>query len=278
MSDSRSARALKALVRPEIIIRAILKKFPIGSFSFRLAFDAFERPWYARGIYEAAKLASLLQETDISVIEFGVAGGEGLVAMENLAIRIESLFKVRIDVFGFDTGEGLPAHSDYRDLPYVWRKSFYKMNVPAVQTRLRRARLILGDVKDTVPNFLKLDDFAPIAFVAFDLDYYSSTREAFRIFEAADKHCLPRVLCYFDDITSADQQYFCEDVGELLAIQEFNAHATRNHRIRPIHGWKQSLPLESGWADSMWAYHRFDHSRYNEYIGRRHDPRVPDRT
>jgi len=111
--------------------------------------------------------------------------------MENLAIRIESLFKVRIAVFGFDTGEGLPAHSDYRDLPYVWRKSFYKMNVPAVQTRLRRARLILGDVKDTVPNFLKLGDFAPIAFVAFDLDYYSSAREAFRIFEAADKHCLP---------------------------------------------------------------------------------------
>jgi hypothetical protein len=54
----RSAKMLKALVCPEIPIRTFLRRFPLGSFSFRLAFEAMERPWYALGIYEAARLAA----------------------------------------------------------------------------------------------------------------------------------------------------------------------------------------------------------------------------
>lgn len=261
------ARALKALVRPEILVRAFLKRFPVGSFDFRLAFGAIERPWYAHGMYAAAGLAVRLGEPAVSVIEFGVAKGDGLVAMENLADQIESLVKVRIHIIGFDNGEGLPAHLDYRDLPFTWRQGFYKMDVETVRGRLRRAKLILGDVRETVPRFLQAADFPPIGFISFDLDYYSSTRPTLRLFDGDDSLYLPRILCYFDDILSEDQHYSCEDIGELLAIREFNEQATRNHRIRPIYGWKGSLLLEPEWAEAMWAYHRFDHHRYNEYIG-----------
>ena len=271
MTIPRTARVLKALVRPEILVRAFLKHAPVGSLEFRLAFDAFERPSYAHGIYHAARLGRLLGHRAISVIEFGVAGGGGLVAMEDLAAAVGSRLDVRVDVYGFDTGQGLPEHSDYRDLPYIWRKGGYKMDVEAVRGRLRKAELILGDVRETVARFLDRPKVAPIGFISFDLDYYSSTVGALKIFDGPDAGYLPRILCHFDDIMSGDQQYLCEDVGELLAIREFNDAAARHHRIRPIYGWQNSLLLEPGWAKSMWAYHRFDHDRYDTFIGRGHD-------
>src|ERR1035438_5588910 len=201
----RNAFAIKALVRPEILIRAFLKRFPLGSFEFRMAFDAFERPWYAYGIYEAARLARRLQLNGITVIEFGVAGGNGLVAMENLAAEIRKALQVEINVVGFDSGEGLPTHGDYRDLPYVWKRGLYKMDVDTVRKRLPTARLVLGDVTRTVPEFLAAGFFPPIGFIAFDLDYYTSTRSALQIFDGDDAKYLPRVLTYFDDIMSGDR-------------------------------------------------------------------------
>jgi hypothetical protein len=67
---------------------------------------------------------------------------------------------------------------------------------------------------------------------------------------------------------SGDQQYYCEDVGELLAIREFNENPVRNHRIRPINGWKRSHLLQPAWTEAMWLYHRFEHHRYNDFIGK----------
>lgn len=269
MIPPRSAKVTRALLEPETLMRAFLKKFPLGSFEFRLSFDAFARPWYAHGIYEAARLARKLGLPGVSVIEFGVAFGDGLAAMEDLAREIRKELKFPIEIIGFDSGEGLPTHGDYRDLPYVWKRGLYKMDVEAVRRRLPTARLILGDVAETVPRFIQEGGFPPIGFIAFDLDYYTSTMAAFRVFQGGDEYYLPRVLCYFDDIMSADQMYFCDDVGELLAIREFNDAATRHHRIRPIHGWRRSLTLRTDWAEAMMVYHRFDHARYNDYIGGR---------
>jgi hypothetical protein len=266
MSIPASAKVIKALCRPEILVRALLKKFSVGSFDLRLVFEAFERPWYALGIHEAARLAVSLKLPSVSVLEFGVAQGDGLAAMEQIAAEVRHLLPVQIEIYGFDTGSGLPGNTDYRDLPCVWQRGFYKMDVEAVRRRLPTARLILGDVAQTVPQFLSAGGFPPIGFVSFDLDYYSSTRDALTIFDGPDTTCLPRVVTYFDDILSWPQQYFCEDVGELLALREFNATG-KAHRIRPIYGWKQNLLLNPQWADAMWAYHRFDHARYNDYIG-----------
>jgi hypothetical protein len=267
MTIPSTAKLAKALLEPETLMRAFLKHFSLGSFEFRLAFDAFDRPWYAHGMYEAAVLGRELGLPAISVIEFGVAHGDGLAAMEDLARQIRKKVGLQIELFGFDNGEGLPTVGDYRDLPYVWRRGLYKMDVAAVRRRLPTAQLILGDVGETVPKFITTPGIPPIGFISFDLDYYTSTMAAFRIFEGRDDQYLPRILSYFDDIMSGDQLYSCEDVGELLAIREFNEAAARNHRIRPIHGWRRSLLLRSEWADAMWVYHRFDHSRYNDYIG-----------
>jgi len=68
---------------------------------------------------------------------------------------------------------------------------------------------------------------APLGFVSFDLDYYSSTKAAFALFEGPASAHLPRVYCYFDDVCSNALGCMTEHLGELLAIREFNeAHPT----------------------------------------------------
>ena len=97
----------------------------IMTFQEKLEHDLFERPHYAYGVYHAALQARELGIKKISVIEFGVADGKGLIALENVAIEIEKKIGIDINVYGFDTGQGMPESLDYRDLPYVWKKGFF---------------------------------------------------------------------------------------------------------------------------------------------------------
>jgi len=262
-----SAAAFRALFQPHLIAKALITRFSVGSFEFRLALDALSRPAYGYGIYHAAQLAQRLGIPEIAVLEFGVAAGGGLVQMERVAREVSRVCGTTIRVLGFDTGVGLPEHSDYRDLPYIWRKGHYRMDVEAVKSRLTSGELVLGDVASTAPAFLARLN-VPIGFISFDLDYYTSTVSAFRIFDGPDDRYLPRVLCYFDDIIGSDSQMHCEDVGELLAISEFN-RSPKPHRIRSIHGLASKRLLRSAWTPQMFAYHRFEHPRYDDYIGRR---------
>src|SRR6266851_7746170 len=64
-----------------------------------------ERPHYAYCVYQAAVLAKRLGYPRISVIEFGVAGGNGLVNLEWHAREISRWLSIGIDVYGFDTGK-----------------------------------------------------------------------------------------------------------------------------------------------------------------------------
>ena len=64
------------------------------------------RPPYTWGVLHGAFLAKNLGYQRISVAEFGVAGGQGLIRLENAAALIEEAFELKIDVYGFDTGVG----------------------------------------------------------------------------------------------------------------------------------------------------------------------------
>ena len=267
MTVPRAALAWKAILQPTVLVKAFLRRFPLGSFEFRLALEAFRRPWYAYGVWHAADLARRLKLEAVSVIEFGVAGGDGLCELERVAQEAEKALAIKIHVLGFDTGAGMPQAADHRDLPYVWRKGLYRMDVEKVRSRLSRAELVLGDVATTVPHAVRSGLPAPVGFVAFDLDFHSSTAAAFHIFDGADPQYLPRVLCYFDDIQSGDHYWHSEDVGELLAIREFNEFPGRPDRIRPAYNLAASLPFSPAWAERVWVYHRFHHPLYNTYIG-----------
>ncbi len=226
---------------------------------------ASKKPGYAWGVLHAAHLAAQLNVTAISVLEFGVAGGNGLVILENVGEKVERIFGLRIEVYGFDTGKGLPKPQDYRDLPNLYRESAFPMDVEKLQKRLQRAHLHLGLVGDTVVDFMSARP-APVAFVSIDLDYYSSTMDALQLLEADRKMILPRVHFYFDDIMGFTN---CEFNGERLAIAEFN-RADEKRKISPIYGLKYFLPpryAQAQWVEQMYMAHLFDHPCYGRSDG-----------
>ena len=229
------------------------------------------RTHFAWGVLSAAHLASCFEIPRISVIEFGVAGGNGLVALEQIATKIEPLYRIGIDVYGFDTGVGLPKPVDYRDLPNLYRESGFAMDEAKLRARLTRARLVVGDVNETISTFLASRP-APVGFVSVDVDLYSSTMNTLKLFDAETSLLLPRVYCHFDDILG---ETFSEFTGERLAIRDFNAaHATR--KISPVFGLRYFLlppHTTEAWPDQVFIAHHFDHPLYGRYAGTSSDVR-----
>lgn len=185
---------------------AVLRRLPVGLHALRGALDLYPRPHYAYGVQQAAVLGRRLGISRISVVEFGVAGGAGLVELDRMARLATADTGVAIDVFGFDTGRGPPKPTDHRDLPDTWREGDFVMDQEALRLRLPQAELVLGDIHATVPGFLEAHDPVPIGFVSIDVDYYSSTAAALRIFRGDDAHFLPRVFCCLDDTAGDDDQ------------------------------------------------------------------------
>src|ERR1035437_6075365 len=117
--------------------RAVWNALPVGGVELRVRHGIFSRPHYAYGVYSAADLARRLELPAITVAEFGVAGGLGLLALEKVAAEVAGHLGVAIHVVGFDGGQGMPEAVDHRDLPHVWGKGFYAMDER--QLRIGRA-------------------------------------------------------------------------------------------------------------------------------------------
>jgi len=210
---------------------------------------AVDRPNYLTGVLAAADQAIREGVPEISVFEFGVAGGNGLLALQACAEAVERETGVRVRVFGFDTGAGLPDPCrDYRDHPDQWRAGDYRMDVPALQKRLtKRTELRLGNVRETVPAFAE-EGHPPTGFVSCDVDFYSSARDVLRILSHPAQKKLQRVFLYFDDV---DFTFNHRYAGELLAIQEFNDsndlikidrwRGIRKGRVFPDQPWLNSM-------------------------------------
>jgi len=248
-----------------LVLRTI-QRFEIGSYEYRIKIGAVLRARYAYCMYHAAELARWLGYSRMSVIEFGVAGGNGLMVLEAHAREISKLFEVEIEIYGFDTGTGLPEPLDYRDLPYMWQKGFFKMDLPALQARLSMAKVVLGDINDTSHDFFEKYNPAPIGAIMYDLDYYSSTAVALKMLEAGDQYYLPRVFCYFDDIIGSEIELYNDYTGQRLAIHEFN----RDHqdiKLSMLH-YLLASPIVSDWHRQLRICHFLKHVRYNDFIGR----------
>ena len=246
-------------------VRAIWEKFPLGSVVLRTEYGIWDRPHYAYCILSAARLARSLGIERISVLEFGVAGGNGLLNMENIVGKVEKYLGIEIDIFGFDTGSGMPSPIDYRDLPHVWQAGFYEMDLEKLTRKLTKSELIIGDVNETIPSFIGRENLAPIGFIAFDLDYYSSTKSAFQIFEGTNDTRLPRVYSYLDDTVYPEYACHNEFVGELCAVREFN----EEHKLKkickiPNLRWMQRH--QSTWNEQIYVFHDFGHELYTRLI------------
>jgi hypothetical protein len=256
-------------------VRQIWKRTGVGSFSHKLEYDAMRRPHYGFCVYNAAVLGVQLGLDRISVAEFGVAGGNGLVELENCVSEVERELPIKIDVYGFDTGEGLPPPVDYRDLPYIWQEGHFRMDVERLRARLSRSELVLGDVKETAPAFFEKWNPAPLGAAFLDLDYWSSTADAMELFRAPYERLLPRVFCYFDDVfSSAGEAVQCEDVGQLRAIRDYNA-VDEQRKIRQMAGLVHTRRVRASWPDKIYVHHAFDHPDYSKYVFADVDRQLP---
>lgn len=208
---------------------------------------------YLIGVLRAADQALEEGVSKILAIEFGVAAGNGLLALQDIAEAVERETGVVIEVVGFDSGQGMPAVPfDYRDHTDWWIPQDYPMDVAGLRSRLLpRTRLILGPVAESVRHFLQENEVL-VGFVSFDLDYYSSTKDALPLLSGPRRRLLRRTPLYFDDIDFFFNNKFA---GELLAIDEFNA-TNDDVRIDRWRGIRKQRPFpEAPWLDKMYVAH-----------------------
>jgi hypothetical protein len=272
--NPNTTQYLKAIFHPILILLFLIRRLPLSLlYRLRVVIDGVDRPYYAYSLLHAADLARSLKIKSISAFEFGVAGGTGLVLLEKHAEIITKLTGVKIEIYGFDIEKGMPEPADYRDVPFVWQKGFYKMDKKLLQGKLKKStKLILGDVKTTLPKFLKTQ-FAPIGFIAFDMDYYTPTKVAFKMFDIPSSKRLPRVFCYFDDVIGNEEEILCEYIGEPLAIKEFNAeHPTK--KLSLINGLAYKRVFTAAWNKMIYVMHDFKHPQYNTYVYLLHDRQI----
>jgi hypothetical protein len=239
-----------------LLVKFLVRAVPVP-IRIKADWDAVPRPPYLVGVLQAADQAAIQGIREISAIEFGVGGGEGLVALQEVSEAVERETGVRIAVYGFDTGKGLPdTAGNPRDHPDRWRLGDFPMDYAALSRRLTdRTKLILGDVADTVPAFIRKTEHPPIGFISVDLDLHSSTSHALRVFTLPDSPMLLHVPMYFDDIAQFQNHKFG---GELLAIDEFNALSSKVK----IDRWRgiadhRAFP-ENAWLGRMYVAHDID--------------------
>lgn len=229
-----------------------------GSFRAKVNWDLVVRPHYAFAILKAADLALQQGIRHVSLVEFGVASGGGLMNMATLAEQVTASTGVEFTIHGFDTGTGMPPARDYRDHPDLYQQGDFAMDVDALRQVLpQNVQLHLGPLKDTVPAFVDAQDgTAPIGFVVLDVDYYSSTVDALQALHGPAEAYLPLVLVYADDVTLDSHNSAC---GELLAIEEFNA-ATPRRRVEQHPFLEYSrIFRRPAWLRQIYFAHVLDH-------------------
>lgn len=221
-----------------------------------LKFKKF-RPHYETILLESVLEAKKIGYKQVSILELGVAGGNGIISLENYKKKIEKLTNVKINIFGFDYGEGLPNTNNKFDLPFFWSSGEYKINKEILSKKIN-SEVFFGDIKDTFKRFIKSNP-APISTIFFDLDYYTSTINFLNQIPENKNFFCPRVYCYFDDVFS-NYHYINEHNGELMAIKEFNNN-NKDIKIGKSLANSSDFRFPVG-NDKLFMLHNFTHRDY----------------
>lgn len=236
-----------------------------GSLRSKIACDLILRHQHAYALLAAADEAKRLGFERTTIIEFGVAAGAGLMNLQQIANRIEKATGIGFDIYGFDSGTGMPPPESFKDHPDLYQAGDFPMDQTALKARLQtNTRLVIGDVSDTVSQIIKEGfEKRPIGFVSIDVDYYRSTVDSLRILESDAKNYLPKVIVYLDDLEDMAHNSRC---GELAAVYEFNeAHPMRFiERHAFLRGYR--LFKNARWIDHIFQCHVLDHETRNVLV------------
>lgn len=180
------------------------------------------RRHYALALAQSVRTAIHCGCGRFTAVELGVATGAGLRELCRIAEFFAKELGIEIGLFGFDRAMGLPEVSGYMDHPELWHTGAFKMPDPAeLAAELPGfAKLVIGDISETIPEFEAELRTAPLGFAAFDVDLYSSTKHALRLLKFPPECYLPVVPSIFDNSEGAlSNSEWC---GEAAAVREFN--------------------------------------------------------
>jgi hypothetical protein len=250
--------AVERLTEPVHLNAIALGVALVGSTRAKAKFDVLVRQQHAYGLFDAADQACARGLERVTVVELGVGGGAGLLNIVDLASRIRAATGIGFDIVGFDTGAGLPRPTDHRDHPELYTEGSFPHDHNQLQAALpANARIVYGDLRETIDPFVAtLTPESPLGFATLDVDYYSSSTHALRLFLGDPDRYLPSVSVYVDDLHHTTHTRFA---GELLAIDEFNAA----HELRKL-DVDRSLAFSrvfkhAEWIQHMYRLHVFDH-------------------
>ena len=137
------------------------------------------------------------------------------------------------------------------------------MDYEKLNSKLKNTKLIIGDVKNTIKDFFINNNPPPIGVILNDLDYYSSTKDSFEIFnQSEERFFLPRIFCYFDDVIGTEKEMYGINNGELLAIEEFN----KENDNKKINLNQNLLNTNFYYRLQIYYFHNFIHKDYNKFI------------
>ena len=169
-----------------------------------------------------------------------------------------------------------PASNDPRDLLHLgWPAGSFVMDRAALERRINgAAELIIGDVKTTITAWEIRAD-APLGAILFDFRDYTSTMNAFAIFDKTN--VLPRVWCYFDVISAAGLKMRLRiGQGEARGNRQFSLgpeRSLRNDYLSPAYTFR-GVPAEQ-WHEHIYLYHRLGHPEYNRCLAKREERQLP---
>ena len=117
--------------------------------------------------------------------------------------------------------------------------------------------VVLPVPEETIDPFVaSLTPDSPLGFATLDVDYYSSSTHALRLFLGDARCYLPTVPVYVDDVHERTHTRFA---GELLAIGEFNEeNALRKLDVDRSLSYSRVFK-HAEWLQHMYLLHVFDH-------------------
>ena len=179
---------------------------------------------YGRSLTYTFHIAELCGYDEFDIIEFGVGPvPNGLIDFKNLINIIQEQAKTnfKVNIFGFDRNEGMPAPSSYKDHPEIWNEKLWGIE-PLTHINAPFAKIYDGDldsmIKEYSNNLYKTS--SKIGFISFDLDQYQGTKIATEILKIDSKFLFPCLPMYWDDLY--DTPLMSEFSGPGLALDEFN--------------------------------------------------------
>lgn len=249
--DIHRRMALERLTEPLHLNVISLGVALFGGLRAKVAFDLIVRRQYAFGLLKAADEARARGIGRLTVVELGVGSGTGFLNLCELAARVTRETGVELRLAGFDTGVGLPPPTDYRDHPELYKEGWFPMDREALVRSLpANAQIHFGPVAETIESFVdRLGPEAPLGFAALDVDLYSSSKDALRLFGGSPDAYLPYVTVYVDDLALPTHTRFA---GELLAIREFN----EGEELRKL-DWDWNLRNTRVFKNAEWLTHMF---------------------